>query len=84
MLHPFTDHPRAVGETYWQHLGQATGFGVSMILGGFACLAHGLFPFLFTKTGSRTIQTLHTRMVTHRSRADRARLAGESAPQPAE
>jgi hypothetical protein len=37
-----------------------------MILGGFACLLHGIFPFLFVKTGSAQISTLHERMVTNR------------------
>lgn len=62
----FTAHPAAVGETYGQHLGQASRFGVRMILGGLACLVHGLLPFLFVRTGSATINELHTRMVTHR------------------
>jgi hypothetical protein len=54
MKNAFTDHPAAVGETYGAHLAMASGFGVSMILGGLACLVHGLLPFLFVKTGSRT------------------------------
>ena len=44
----------------------ATGFGARMILGGFACLLHGIFPFLFVKTGSAQISTLHERMVRNR------------------
>jgi hypothetical protein len=64
----FTAHPATVGETYVQHLGQASRFGVRMILGGLACLIHGLLPFLFVRTGSATISELHTRMVTHRRR----------------
>jgi len=68
----FTDHPASVGETYGEHLAMASGFGVAMILGGLACLVHGLLPFLFVKTGSRTIDGLHHRMVTHRVRPHRA------------
>lgn len=68
----FTDHPASVGETYAEHLTMASGFGVSMILGGLACLVHGLLPFLFVKTGSRTIDGLHGRMVTNRVRSHRA------------
>jgi hypothetical protein len=64
----FTEHPAAVGETYVEHLGVAGGFGVRMILGGLACLVHGLLPFLFTTTGSRTIAALHERMVVSRRR----------------
>jgi hypothetical protein len=39
-----------------------------MILGGIACLLHGLLPFLFTRTGSNTIALLHERMVISRQR----------------
>lgn len=64
----FTQHPESVGETYAEHFGMASGFGIRMILGGLACLVHGVLPFLFTKTGSRIITDLHGRMVTSRSR----------------
>jgi hypothetical protein len=37
-----------------------------MIIGGIACLLHGIFPFLFVRTGSDQIRLLHERMVTHR------------------
>jgi len=68
----FTDHPSSVGETYWQHMGMAFSFAFAMIRAGFACLLHGFFPFLFVKTGSRTITELHDRMVTNRSRLHQA------------
>ncbi|MEM6847690.1 MAG: DUF6356 family protein [Pseudomonadota bacterium] len=72
----FTDHPQSVNETYFEHMGVATSFGSRMILAGFACMAHGILPFLFTKTGSRTIQTLHTEMNEARVRnAPRAAVA---------
>ncbi len=64
----FTQHPASVGETYGEHFGVASGFGIRMILGGLACLVHGVLPFLFTKTGSRIVTELHGRMVTHRNR----------------
>ena len=62
----FTEHPASVGETYGEHFVMASGFGLRMILGGCACLVHGIFPFLFVKTGSQQIATLHTTMVTNR------------------
>lgn len=65
----FTEHPESVGETYWQHLAHAAGFGVRMVLGGLCCLAHALLPFLFVTTGSRMIASLHDRMVVNRRRA---------------
>ncbi|MEY4238831.1 MAG: hypothetical protein RL339_1432 [Pseudomonadota bacterium] len=62
----FTQHPASVDETYGEHLAMASGFGIRMILGGCACLLHGIFPFLFVKTGSAQISTLHERMVENR------------------
>lgn len=58
MENPFTKHCRSVGETYAQHLTFAVGCGTKMILGGLACLVHGLFPFSFERTGSRTVSAL--------------------------
>lgn len=62
----FTEHPQSVGESYIEHMGVAFGFGWRMVLAGLACLVHALLPFLFVKTGSRTIDQLHDRMVTSR------------------
>jgi Family of unknown function (DUF6356) len=62
----FSEHPASVGETYWEHLLRAGWFGVKMLVGAGACFIHAVLPFLFVKTGSATIQQLHTAMVTHR------------------
>ncbi len=62
----FTEHPASVDETYLQHLTHASSFGIRMMLGGLACILHGILPFLFVKTGSRQIETLHDRMVLNR------------------
>ena len=64
----FTKHPASVGETYFQHLGMALKFGAKMIGAGAACMLHGLFPFLFVKTGSSCIEELHSCMIEKRSR----------------
>lgn len=64
----FTRHPASVGESYLAHMGQAFSFGFTMLFAALACLIHGIFPFLFVKTGSNTIRRLHDRMVTHRDR----------------
>ena len=64
----FTEHPASVGETYGEHLVMASGFGVRMVIGGLACILHGIFPFLFVKTGSKQIESLHGKMITNRSR----------------
>lgn len=64
----FIDHPNSVGENYFQHLASAFSFGARMLASGLACLVHGIFPFLFERTGSTTISVLHQDMVTHRDR----------------
>jgi hypothetical protein len=66
----FTEHPAAVGESYFEHLRSAFAFGLAMILGGVACLMHGVLPFFHTTTGSRAVARLHDRMVINRRRAD--------------
>jgi len=72
------DHPSSVGESYGEHMMVAGSFGGRMIVAGLACLVHGLLPFLFVTTGSRTIRRLHEEMVTHRRRkpvAETSRIA---------
>ncbi len=64
----FTEHPRSVDESYLQHLAAALGFSVRLALAALACLVHAFLPFLFVKTGSAMITTLHDRMVTNRHR----------------
>jgi phosphate/sulfate permease len=68
----FTEHPASVGETYFQHLETASSFGSRMIVAGMACMLHGVFPFLFVTTGSKTVKHLHERMIIHRSRVKAA------------
>lgn len=68
LIRLFTEHPASVGETYWQHLASAWGFAWRMMLASLACLIHALLPFLFAKTGSRSITALHDRMVVSRHR----------------
>ncbi|MBA4013510.1 MAG: hypothetical protein C0481_16730 [Phenylobacterium sp.] len=62
MLDAFNRHPSSVGESYGQHLAQASGFGMTMITAGVACLVHAVFPFLFEKTASLCVQRLHAQM----------------------
>lgn len=62
----FTDHPASVGETYFQHLGQAWSFSAELALAAVKCFLHGLLPCLFVREGSEAVDRLHRRMVTHR------------------
>ena len=68
----FTDHPRSVGESYWEHMGVALSFAGRLMLAGLATLVHRVLPFLLVGTGSRMITQLHDSMVVHRVRAPRS------------
>lgn len=58
----FTDHPRAIGETYGQHARTAFSFGWRMTVGGMACMVHAIVPGIFVKTASRTVVQLDAEM----------------------
>jgi hypothetical protein len=72
----FHDHPASLGESYLEHLGQASRFGARMVAGGAACLVHALVPALFETTGSRAVAGLHAELVRKRAAA---RAAAEEA-----
>ena len=65
-MRAFTEHPASVGESYGEHMSHAACFGTRMVFAGLACLVHGVLPFLFVRTGSRTIAELNDRMVRNR------------------
>jgi hypothetical protein len=62
VLDHFTRHPRAIGETWSEHLATAWSFAGPLALATGACLIHGVFPFLCERTASRTITALHARL----------------------
>ena len=62
----FIDHPRTVDETYFEHFGVASKFGVTMIWGGLCALVHAVVPGWCVTTGSRTIERVNHIMVIQR------------------
>jgi len=62
MLELMTRHPRAIGETYGEHLGAAWSISGTLLAASLACLIHGLLPFAFETTASRSIRRLHNRI----------------------
>ena len=72
----FRDHPASVGEGYFEHMGAAFSFGARLLVASFACSLHGLFPFLFTKTGSSAVKRLHEEMIAGRSTRREAHVTG--------
>ncbi|MBA3662010.1 MAG: hypothetical protein H0W64_09790 [Gammaproteobacteria bacterium] len=70
MKNLFTQHPHSLGESYFVHFKFACVFGFKMMLGGFACLLHSIFPFLFPKTASNILISLMQEFVERTSRPD--------------
>lgn len=62
----FLDHPAEVGESYRQHFGVAMRFGMAMIGGGLAAVAHALCPALFKQSASRIVLRLHAQLAANR------------------
>jgi hypothetical protein len=63
----FVSHPESVGESYFQHMAVAFGFGFQMLGGALACIIHGIVPGLFEKSGSKTITSLHAKLLAKRA-----------------
>jgi hypothetical protein len=59
----FTEHPKAVGETYFEHMRVALSFAAPLLTAGVAALVHAVLPFLCVTTASGTVKRLHARMV---------------------
>ena len=62
----FRDHPESVGETYLEHMRAALWFSTTMARAALCCFFHAFLPFLFTKTGSSSIERLYQEMVIAR------------------
>lgn len=63
----FVDHPRSMDESYAEHFGVASRFGVTMIWGGLCALVHAFVPGWCITTGSDTIRRLNHIMVIQRT-----------------
>jgi Family of unknown function (DUF6356) len=62
----FTEHPKSVGESYFEHMGVALSFAGPLLTAGLAALVHAALPFLCVTTASGTVKQLHARMVNRR------------------
>ncbi len=63
-----TEHPESVGETYGEHMAAAGSFSWNLFIAALVCAVHAFLPFMFEKTGSRRVEMLYQRMVTHRDK----------------
>lgn len=56
------DHPRSVGESYFEHQRTAFGFARSLLLAAFAAAVHAIIPCLCKTTARQRIADLHARL----------------------
>ena len=75
----FLDHPRSMGESYFEHQRVAMSFALRLMAASLACALHGLVPGLCVHTGSRAVADLNERLVVNR----RARPAFDDRARPA-
>ena len=80
MLSAFTSHPRAVGESYLEHMLAAWKFGFALLGAGAACLVHGLLPFAFTTRGSDVVRQMNDRLQRRRAMAVENDKCGVTGP----
>jgi hypothetical protein len=69
----FLDHPATVGESYTEHFGVASRFGVTMIVGGLGAVVHAFVPAWCKTSGSSTVARLHRQMVVKRGEVAQVR-----------
>lgn len=60
----FMNHPRAVDETYFEHMRFAGWFAARLFAAGCAAMVHALIPCLFEKTAGRMIREMNARLTT--------------------
>ncbi|HEY8380784.1 MAG TPA: DUF6356 family protein [Microvirga sp.] len=71
----FTEHPDAVGESYFEHMHVALSFAGPLLLAGMAALVHAFLPFLCVTTASVTVKRLYARMTNRVPKAPIARAS---------
>lgn len=62
----FTDHPKAVGESYFEHMAASWGVAFRLFAAGSKCVVHGFVPGLCKTAGSDAIMTLHREIAPRR------------------
>ncbi|MCP5412745.1 MAG: hypothetical protein H6924_11595 [Alphaproteobacteria bacterium] len=58
----FLAHPRAAGESYFQHQRVALSYALPLLGAGLAALIHAFVPGLFQRTAGDIIRALATRL----------------------
>lgn len=65
----FLDHPRSVGETYYQHFFAAARYGFKLTAAGMACLIHAAIPSCHRDTASGVVINMARELVDRRKQA---------------
>jgi len=73
----FFDHPRSVGETYWQHFRAAGKLWLKMVGATSALAVHAFVPGVFKTTASSLIEKCHGDMVERGIIPDRSEVVEE-------
>lgn len=70
----FTEHPADTGETYLEHLWFTIRIALRFNYASLLLLAHGIFPFLFTRTASSQIERIYLIMKARIPKSRRATI----------
>jgi hypothetical protein len=63
----FLEHPRSLGESYWQHLKIAMTLAVRLGVTAGALICHAILPNLFKTFASERITELYDRLQSRRN-----------------
>lgn len=67
MIHRvFRAHPASVGESYAEHFGVASRFGLALIAGGIKALIHAVLPNYCQTSASDTVRALNATLIDKR------------------
>ena len=62
----FVDHPRTVGEGYFEHMRASLGVARRLAAASLGCVVHAVVPGLCKTTGSTAILKLHAEIAPRR------------------
>ena len=62
----FVEHPRSVGEGYFEHMRASLSVGIKLATAAGACVIHAVVPGLYKTTASTAILELHSHVAPRR------------------
>ena len=68
----FSDHPKSVGETYWQHFIFAFHISLESLKISMLAFVHALFPFLFLVEASNRLEILYKAIQKRRGHEEKS------------